>query len=406
MRHAIVVGGGVGGLAAALALVRAGWRVTVLERAPAFAEVGAGLTLPVNARRALHELGLADVVPAGARPQDDAGVRAPSGIWLTRLGGGAPTVGGDSAATRGTVGGDSGAAAGTAVVGVHRQRLHRLLLDAVPPEALVSGARAVAVRPADAGRAAVRFVRAGTEHTATADLVVGADGIRSLVRGALWPEHPGPRYSGLTAWRSVTRGPQTVQAGATSTWGAGTEFGVVPLEDGRVYWFAAAAAPEGERSVDEVGDLRRRFDHWHDPIPALLASARPEEVLRHDLYELGRPLRTFVRGPVALLGDAAHAMTPHLGQGAAQALEDAVVLGRACAPDRPVGVSLAVYDRARRPRSQAVARASRWSGRLGPQLRLRPAVAARNGLMRRLPPAVAVRPLTRFTRWDPDRLEY
>ena len=390
-RHAVVVGGGVGGLAAALALSRAGWRVTLVEQAPAFTEIGAGLTLPPNARRALHELGLPDVVPADAPAQGVAGVRDSSGRWLTRLG------------PLGTADATSAAGGEAVVLGVHRQHLHRLLLEAVPPDTLVGGARVVAVRPAEARRASVTF-RSGTEHTVTADLVVGADGIRSLVRGEVFPGHPGPRYSGVTAWRSVTRGTETVRTGVTSTWGPGTEFGIVPLLDGRVYWFAAAAAPEGERSADELGDLRRRFGHWHDPVPALLASARPEDVLRHDLYELGTPLRSFVRGPVALLGDAAHAMTPHLGQGAAQALEDAVVLGRACAPDRPLDVSLAVYDRTRRPRAQAVARASRWAGRIGHELRLAPAVAARNAVMRRLPPAAALRPLTRFTRWDPDRL--
>ncbi|PFG37916.1 2-polyprenyl-6-methoxyphenol hydroxylase-like FAD-dependent oxidoreductase [Georgenia soli] len=406
MRHAVVVGGGVGGLAAALALGRAGWRVTVLERAPAFAEIGAGITLPANARRALHALGLADVVGSGAPPQEEGGVRDPSGRWLVRLGGARAAGAGAEAARAepGTTGTRSGADAEAVVVGIHRQHLHRLLLDAVPPDALVSGARVVSVRAAGAGRASVTFVRGGTERTATADLVVGADGIRSRVRSELWPEHPGPRYSGVTAWRSVTRGTETVQAGVTSTWGPGTEFGIVPLLDGRVYWFAAAPAPEGERSADELGDLRRRFRHWHAPIPALLASGQPEDVLRHDLYELGRPLRSFVRGPVALLGDAAHAMTPHLGQGAAQALEDAVVLGRACAPDRPVEVSLAVYDRTRRPRAQAVATASRWAGRVGHELRLAPAVALRNAVMRRLPAALALRPLTRFTRWDPDPL--
>jgi 2-polyprenyl-6-methoxyphenol hydroxylase-like FAD-dependent oxidoreductase len=384
MRHAIVVGGGIGGLGAAVALGRADWRVTVLERG-GYREVGAGITLMANAQRALRELGLAEVVHADARPQGDGGVRDSSGRWLSRV-----------------AGPDLVAAMGTGIIGIHREVLHRLLRDAVPPEALVGDARVVSVRPAGADRAAVTFVRGGKEHRRTADLVVAADGVRSVVRGTLWPEHPGPRYSGITAWRSVTREPEAVAVTAMSSWGPGTEFGIVPLADGRVYWFAAVDAPEGERSADELGDLRARFGDWHDPVPALLAAARPEDILRHDLYELGRPLGTYVRGPVALLGDAAHAMTPHLGQGAAQALEDAVVLGRACAADRPLRDSLAAYDHARRPRSQAVARASRWAGRLGQQVRYAPLVAARNTVMRRLPPRVALGSMSRFARWDPD----
>lgn len=389
MRTAVVVGGGIGGLAAAVALARAGWRVTVLERAPRFTEIGAGVTLMANAQRALRELGLAEVVRADGRPQGDGGVRDSSGRWLTRI-----------------PGPDLVAAAGTSVIGIHRESLHRLLRDAVPAEALVSDARVVSVTPAPRGGASVAFVRGGTERSTTADLVVAADGIGSLVRGSLWPEHPGPLYSGITAWRSVTREPESVDVTVTSSWGPGTEFGIVPLADGRVYWFAAVDAPEGARSADELGDLRRRFRDWHDPIPALLASARPEDVLRHDLYELGKPLRTFVRGPVALLGDAAHAMTPHLGQGAAQALEDAVVLGRACTPDRPLESSLAVYDRARRPRTQQVARASRWAGRLGHQVRHAPLVATRNAVLRRTPPGVALGSILRFTRWDPESVDH
>jgi 2-polyprenyl-6-methoxyphenol hydroxylase-like FAD-dependent oxidoreductase len=99
-------------------------------------------------------------------------------------------------------------------------------------------------------------------------------------------------------------------------------------------------------------------------------------------------------------------MTPHLGQGAAQALEDAVVLSRACTPESPLPVALAVYDRVRRPRSQAVARASRWAGRFGHEVRYAPLVAARNALMRRIPAQVALRSVTRFTQWDPDATAY
>lgn len=387
VRHAVVVGGGIGGLAAAIALDRANWRVTVLEQAPVFAEVGAGITLLANAQRALRELGLAEVAYADAQPQEAGGLREASGRWLSRYDAGTDV-----------------SSAGTAVIGIHRDSLHRLLREAVPADTLVSDATVTDVQPAGDGHAAVRFLRAGSQHRVEADLVVAADGLHSVVRRTLWPQHPGPQYSGITAWRSVTPAPQRVEVSASSSWGPGTEFGVVPLADGRVYWFAAMAAREGERAGDELAELRHRFHTWHQPIPSLLASARPDDVLRHDLYELSRPLKSYVHGSVALLGDAAHAMTPHLGQGAAQALEDAVVLGRACGPDRPPADSLAIYDRGRRPRSQAVAKASRWAGRLGHEMQHPALVTLRNAVMRRMPPTVAMRAVTRFTRWDPDSL--
>jgi 2-polyprenyl-6-methoxyphenol hydroxylase-like FAD-dependent oxidoreductase len=130
------------------------------------------------------------------------------------------------------------------------------------------------------------------------------------------------------------------------------------MPDGRVYCYLMANAPEGSRcGLDE---LRARFAQWPDPIPALLASAGDDALLQHDTYELPR-LGSFVSGRVALLGDAAHAMTPNLGQGACQALEDAVTLA-ACVDRAGVRAGLAAYDRARRPRTQMLARRSRQVG--------------------------------------------
>lgn len=387
-RTGIVVGGGIGGLAAAIALRHAGWDVTVLERSAEGREIGAGLTIMANGQRALRELGLADAVRASAAPQGGGGVRDRSGRWLARV---------DSAALEREL--------GTSVVGIHREQLHRLLREALPAGTLVTGAEVLDV--AAGPPASVTFVRGGERHTLTADVLVGADGIGSGVRRRLWPDHPGPAHTGVTAWRSVTAEQWPLDVVAAVTWGPGTEFGTVPLVDGRVYWFAAVAgAPVGHRFADEVGHLRTRFAGWHAPIPDLLAATEPGAVLRHDLQHLAVPLPGYVTGAVALLGDAAHAMTPNLGQGAAQALEDAVVLGRALARYAgDVPAALAAYDRTRRPRSQAVARASRWSGRFGHEVRSAPLVAVRDLLVRATPAGAALTSLARFAHWDPELVE-
>ncbi len=136
--------------------------------------------------------------------------------------------------------------------------------------------------------------------------------MRSVVRRSVWPGAPAPRYAGYTAWRVVT--PSVPVGESCESWGAGERFGYAPLSDGRVYCYAAANAPEGASDGGLAG-LRRRFGGWHDPIPALLDAADPGAVLHHDLYELP-PLRMFTCGNVVLAGDAAHAMTPDLGQGA------------------------------------------------------------------------------------------
>ena len=165
---------------------------------------------------------------------------------------------------------------------------------------------------------------------------------------------PRPRYVGYTAWRLVT--PPVPVTETSESWGRGERFGYAPLPDGRVYCYATANAPEGT-SDGGLAWLRRRFGGWHHPIPALLDAADPDAVLRHDLYELP-PLKTYACGVVVLAGDAAHAMTPNLGQGACQALEDAVVLGSVMAS----GAGLSAYDRQRRSRTQMITRRSRRVG--------------------------------------------
>ncbi len=376
------MGGGIGGLAAAVALSRRGWDVTVLERAPEFTEVGAGLTLMPNALAALDEVGLGATVRATGSISGPAGTRTSDGRWLARI----PAGGIEQQL-------------GMTAVGIHRADLVEILRAPLPEQALLAGAEVVDVAPGPP--ASVGYRRHGALHRLEADLVVAADGINSRVRSSLWDRPGRVHYSGITAWRAVTPEPWPEQLASGISWGRGTEFGAVELGDGRVYWFGAVNAPAGGRSADELAEVRRLFGGWHDPVPRLIDATPAAAVLRNDISLLSPGPDSYVRGRVALLGDAAHAMTPHLGQGACQALEDAVVLAALLDAGDDIGGALATYDRVRRPRTRSVARMSRLSGRIGQQLSNPLAVAVRNRLVRALPPRLALGPMAKVAAWRP-----
>ncbi|MFD0153765.1 FAD-dependent monooxygenase [Streptomyces sp. NPDC055721] len=381
--NAVVVGGGIGGLAAAMGLRRIGWKVTVVERSPVLDDAGAGISLHANGLRALDVLGVGDAVREAARPQYTGGTRVPSGGWLSRM---------DGAALERTL--------GTPIVGIRRSVLHRLLRAALPPECLVTGAEGTAVDRTDPDRVRV----AVGDGVRDADLVVAADGVRSAIRAQLFPGHPGPAYSGSTVLRAITDGPVELASDFELTWGQGAEFGHIAFADGRAEWHAVLGSPSGVRYPDALAAMRDRFADWHDPIPALLDATRPDAVLHHDIHELVEPLPSFVAGRVALLGDAAHAMTPNLGQGACQALEDAATLAAALAAAPGVDAGLARYDAERRPRSQAVARAARQAGRMGQRLTHPLAVSVRNTVLRLAPSRVTLGAILRHADWTPPSL--
>ncbi|MBW5483637.1 FAD-dependent oxidoreductase [Streptomyces bambusae] len=387
-RHAVVVGAGIGGLTAALALHRHGWRVTVFERS-AEPALGAGIVLAPNALRAFDAIGfdvtraVGDAVPAAM------GVRRRDGSWLNRA---------DTAALV--------ARYGRPPLAVHRAALTSALAAALPPGTVRYGTAVRAVEDAmppahTPPTPAAHMPATPVVHTADAsvgaDVVLAADGINSPLRRRYFPDHPGLHYSGETAWRTVLPADGLPPLVTAETWGPGRRFGVVPLADGRVYAYATAVVPEGTRPADPLRELLRRFGDWHDPIPALLDRMDAATLLQHDLFDLAAPLPRLHHGRIAWLGDAAHAMTPNLGQGGCQAVEDAVVLAHllAAATDRPGGVrgipgALAAYTAARRRRTEAIRVRARRAGRIA-SLRHPVAVAARDLALRVTPERIALR---------------
>lgn len=372
-RHAAVIGAGIGGLSAALALHRRGWRVIVFERAAKLEPIGAGIALAPNAVKALDSLGLVDWAGRAAVIQNSGGVRRPDGSWLMRT--------------------DLGQLAerfGRPLLIVPRPELVATLVDRLPEGALQLGTALDAVEASDF------------------DVVVGADGIRSATRAALFPQHPGPSYAGFTAWRMIAPVPVGAEIEPSETWGRGAVVGIVPLSKGRVYCYATANLPPDTSFPDEQAELARRFADWHDPIPELIRTTPGDALLRNDIWSLDTPLTSYHSGNIALLGDAAHAMTPNLGQGGCQAIEDAVVLahrlgdGRVSGAD-DIAAALDAYTADRRARTVRIAKQSTQIGRLQ-QMESPLAIAIRDTAIKlagRLGPGLMLRQMAPVAGWEP-----
>jgi 2-polyprenyl-6-methoxyphenol hydroxylase-like FAD-dependent oxidoreductase len=386
MMRVAVIGAGIGGLCAATGLQQAGAEVRVFERATELRPVGSGLSVFPNGISALEALGLgrefAQITASDAAGLQ-AGQRRPDGSWLARL--------------------PHDAVGGLRIV--HRADLHRMLVAALEPGSLHLGTTVSAVRSAGTS---VEYLEApGTRSSEVFDVVVAADGINSAIRRS-WPGDPGVRYSGYASWRGVTSRPVDLLGAAGETWGRGLRFGMAPLRDGRVYWFAVASVPADETAADEYARVWELFGGWHPPIPALLDATDPAVVFRLPINDLAKPLSSFRRDRCVLLGDAAHAMTPDLGQGANQAMEDAATLAALLEPfanqsEPPadaVIAALASYDRRRRARTQPIARRARALGAVA-HVRSRAGVALRDSLLRFTPSSVLSKQTRSVQTWAP-----
>lgn len=375
-----IVGAGIGGLSAAVGLHRAGAEVRVFERAEAVRAGGSGLSIFANGLTALDVLGLREEFETVTDKKVEsltAGQRKADGSWIARL--------------------PSGSVGELRIV--DRADLHRILLDNLPAGTVRTSAEVTSASP----EGTLTF-RSGPDETF--DLVIGADGLHSRIREAVAGQ-VSIRYSGYSAWRGITSVPVDLEGAAGESVGRGRRFGIAPLADGRVYWFAVANMPERAVFADEKATVEQMFAGWHSPIAGLIAATPAEAIARTPISDLGAHLPSFHTGRIVLLGDAAHAMTPNLGQGGGQALEDAATLVRLWAAqadsepaDEDLAEVLSRYDRPRRRRTQSIAAKSRLLGTLF-QVESAPLIALRNTLIGLAPPRLMAAGAERAQRWDP-----
>lgn len=348
----IVIGGGIGGLATALALQRRGFRVAVYERAKEIREVGAGVVITANARRALRDLGVDEKLEA---------LSSTIAVFHT-----CHYATGE--VLRAVTSDEIRQKVGIASLGVYRADLHSVLMEAVlahDPDCLHAQSEFVSLQQ-DATGVTVQFANGAS---ARADVLVGADGNASAVRSFLFPEEA-PKFAGQIAFRSLipyALVPASVQArGSIMSAGPGRYLLSYPLRGGQIMNLIGLVQSgtweeEGWTTPATKEEFAQAFQGFEPDLLTLIDRIPEGELFKWGLRDR-EPLQNWTVGRVTMLGDAAHPMTPFLGQGACMAIEDGLILGRAFADASTVSEALQRYENARKPRGTLVQLASREEG--------------------------------------------
>ncbi len=369
----LIVGAGIGGLTAAIALRQAGFGVEVFERTAELKEIGAAIGLSANAIRVLRHLGLMEevvhqgmIIKAAVAYTSGGGTISSLPMNLTDV----PSI------------------------CLHRADLQQALLSVLPPDCIHLGEEFVQFKTTSNG-VTIQFA---SGRTASGDVLIGADGLRSKVRAQLIGDGE-PIYRGYQCWRGVSNHP----AGEllTETLGSGLRVGMAPIgRRGTAWWCTANEVeltqdgPEGAKTK-----LLRWFGNWHSPIPEVIGKTGSTAILKTGIYDR-RPVKIWGKENCTLLGDAAHPTTPNMGQGGCMAIEDAVVLARCLSHYSDPALALRVYERLRYPRTAQVTSISRFYGVMG-QWQNPGAVWLRNTLLRFGSGKAATKGYLKFVSYDP-----
>ena len=362
----LIIGGGIAGLTAAVALQQRGLPVKVCEAAPKILPLGAGIWMAPNAMQVFHRLGLAEKITAAGVPLRN--IQIVDGQMQ-------PIVRTNQARVRQTF--------GYTTTAIRRARLQALLLAELDPAdvLLAKTCRSVAQ---DDHRVTLTFTD-GTAHTA--GFVIAADGIHSGIRTQLFPS---VRFvgTGYVAWRGMSAVPLAPQykESIMEAWADGVRFGFSEVADGLVDWFAVAKADRAPANGQALKPrLQAVFQKFAYPVPAILAAADETGIIRNEITDFD-PIPRWSHGNVCLIGDAAHASTPYMGQGGCQAVEDAYVVAQCLRQAATAKQAFAALQQLRHQRATRIVRTSRLLGRVGYLTSL--AGNVRNFIMRAAPAAL------------------
>lgn len=353
----IIIGGGIGGAATALALNHAGFDVSVYERTQELREVGAGIALWANATHVLKQLGLLEDAVRNGCLTTNYQFNTQDGKELVNV---------------------SVDKFELPVIGIHRADLHKILCSQVASKFTLG--QTFERLELDGAKVSV-YMKSGLHEEG--DALIGADGLRSQVRTALFGETP-PIYRNFTTWRGLTNYiPNSYRPGYIHEFlGRGKGFGFMMLGNNRMYWYAAAKTKQGQKHELEV-----MFQNWFSTIPELIAATDKANIIQTDLYDRV-PSQPWGKKNITLLGDAAHPMLPTLGQGACTALEDALVITKCLQELDDITKAFEQYELQRFSRIKSIVEQSLRSGRMG-ELEHPIAVKLRNQFMKLIRSVIA-----------------
>ncbi|MCL6495000.1 MAG: FAD-dependent monooxygenase [Ignavibacterium sp.] len=336
----LINGGGIAGLTCAIALQKLGIETVVFESTPEIKPVGAGLVIQSNAIRALEYLGIEDKIIDAANPINQIAIIDEKGNVIKKQK--------PSSINRELFAG----------LAIHRHTLHQILKSYLPENLLFTSKKAISFLNKD-GKVILQF-KDGSN--AEGDFLISADGINSNIRLQLLPDSR-QRYAGYICWRSVIDNSDLKISEATETWGSKGRFGIVPINENKIYWYATINCNQFDVKINHYNlkNIKEHFSDYHSTVHEILEKSSNEKLIKNPICDI-KPLNQFAFNNVLLIGDAAHATTPNLGQGACQAIEDVMVLHQEIASGKDVESAFKSFEKRRTEKAKYIINTSRKLG--------------------------------------------